>query len=946
MVEYRIVIVADTSRVDRSLKKVNNNLGNMERMMHRISRLMHAAFAVTGIMIFVKKLVNLLDVYTNMANRLRVLSTANKGLEDRMDSLFRIANNTRSAYETTAEVYTRTALAVRDLGVSQKELANFTQSVNQAVIISGTAFSEAHRGIIQFSQGLASGRLRGDELRSVMEQLPVIADVIAKELGVTRGAVRDLGAEGKLTSAVILRAFRNAREELNERFGRTIPTINQAFQVFRNNIIRTFGEMNNATGLSEALAKAIMTLAKHVDVLVRTLVVAGAALGTFYILIKRIAIGGALASFVALLAAHPFALFVTGAVAATTALVVFGDKIKVAEHSAEELTKEVDKMYKELKKGAKPRELKQLREEYEDIKDTVKDLAKEGADLSDVLHQMGEDASTAKGFFKEMFSSIMSVMKLLLQTDDVFKFVVKGAAKMLDGTNRALRMFFTAVAAGLVEGGNMIVEYYNRLENWVTNTHRRWKNMRYDALKKAGLDPDKWGVKRHALEQRTPGWDAEAAAKRMADAMEAAATNTREVSDYIDELFRRAERVALNDKLAKLQERLEEAKSRHNRTKKESAAATDKESDALEKYLASLTREVYLLGFVGDALRREEALLSAREAALKDGIDLNGEYFQTVENMVKGLVSEAIALEKAADARDKYLEASESISELIAGVVLENQLLDENAAKRQAVMALQQYQNVLSEKELEILEELLTRLYEDTEAKGKYLEFVKSMTPAIEEYNDQLAMLNRALREGKIATDQYAQKLKSLREEYGLDTTAMDGMQRAVDGLSDGFRTAGDIVETSMTTAFDAATDAVVRFAQTGKFEIKDMMRSIAADMLRLSVKSAFGNIFGAIVNAGGGPIPKFATGGSFMVGGTGGTDSQLVAFRATPGERVDVSTPRQQQQVQAPPTTVKVVNVLDEREALTAFDSPAGQRLIRNTIERNQHRIRRMVGR
>jgi hypothetical protein len=76
--------------------------------------------------------------------------------------------------------------------------------------------------------------LRGDELRSIMEQLPMVADIIARHLGVTRGELWALGHQGKITSLDLVEAFRDAREEIEERFGKFVPTLAQGFIAMRN----------------------------------------------------------------------------------------------------------------------------------------------------------------------------------------------------------------------------------------------------------------------------------------------------------------------------------------------------------------------------------------------------------------------------------------------------------------------------------------------------------------------------------------------------------------------------------------------------------------------------------------------------------------------------------------------------------------------------------------
>lgn len=212
-----------------------------------------------------RRAIQMLDTYTNIQNRLRLVTSGTENLKDVTKALFEIANQTRSAYEGTANLYSRLALATKDYTISQKELTTFTKSVNEAIIISGASAIEAENGLIQFSQGLASGALRGDELRAILEQLPAVADVIAKELGVTRGELRDLGAEGQITTAKIINAFKNAKEELGDRFGTTVPTVSQAFIVLRNNALQAMAAFNESTGITNGLAQALLTVAQNMN---------------------------------------------------------------------------------------------------------------------------------------------------------------------------------------------------------------------------------------------------------------------------------------------------------------------------------------------------------------------------------------------------------------------------------------------------------------------------------------------------------------------------------------------------------------------------------------------------------------------------------------------------------------------------------------------------------
>lgn len=267
MTDFRIRIVADSAPAERNIKRTERALGRTTQAASGLERQLKRAFTVGAIIATTKNVIALADAYTNLQNRLRVVTDGQDQLVRSTEQLFSIADDTRTSFEGTAELYTRLSLAARELGVDQKDLLGVTKSVNQAIILSGASAKEANNGLIQLSQGIASNRLSGDELRSVLEQLPVVADVIAKELGVTRGELRKLGEQGKITGDVVINAFKNAREELEEGFGQTVPTIGQSFTRLRNSVIKLVGSFNDATGAAEALATVIGFLAENLEIL-------------------------------------------------------------------------------------------------------------------------------------------------------------------------------------------------------------------------------------------------------------------------------------------------------------------------------------------------------------------------------------------------------------------------------------------------------------------------------------------------------------------------------------------------------------------------------------------------------------------------------------------------------------------------------------------------------
>lgn len=265
----------------RVVKRRLEEIGDVAQRSVRGLRLLQNALFVLGGAGLLSALGRMVDTVANFQNRLSLLTTDAREAAFVQRELFDIARRTRAEFDTTAQIYTRTALAVRALGVSQQETLNFTESLNQATILSGASVREANAALIQMSQALASNRFSGDEFRSVAEQLPFIIDVIGDHLGVTRGEVRELGIQGKLTASVILAAFREAREEIAEKFARTIPTLSQSFTVFRTRLTEVIGTMDQSLGISRSLAAAVILIADNLEFLVGGIIAATAAFAAF-----------------------------------------------------------------------------------------------------------------------------------------------------------------------------------------------------------------------------------------------------------------------------------------------------------------------------------------------------------------------------------------------------------------------------------------------------------------------------------------------------------------------------------------------------------------------------------------------------------------------------------------------------------------------------------------
>lgn len=333
MTDFLIRVILDPGPAEKGARRVRRELDDTDTAAEKLNRTLRRVFTLAAIATATRQVARYADAYTNVQNRLRTVTDGTEELTAATDELFEIADRTRSSFEGTAEVYARVGLAAQSLGRDQEELLAFTESLNQAVILSGASGTEARAGLIQLSQGLASGALRGDELRSVLEQLPVVADVIAKSLGVTRGELRELGSEGKISAEIVLDAFRESREELEERFGETVPTLSQSFEVLNNNLLRSVGALDEATGASAALSTVIIGTAENLDIAAGAVLVLTAGIAAGYIPATVTASGATtflitkIRALAAAAAANPFGVAVAALTAAGVAAKLYADEL-------------------------------------------------------------------------------------------------------------------------------------------------------------------------------------------------------------------------------------------------------------------------------------------------------------------------------------------------------------------------------------------------------------------------------------------------------------------------------------------------------------------------------------------------------------------------------------------------------------------------------------------
>lgn len=205
------------------------------------------------------------DEYNNIQNRLRLVTSSQLELNQAMKDTFAISQTTGTIWTSNVQIYQRYMASADELGKSQAEIARITETTSKAIAMSGSSVESANAAIVQFSQGIASGVLRGQEFNSVAEQAPALMDAIGRGLNKTRTELRAMAADGKLTSDVVLKALEAAEVSTDALFATMNLGVSATFNKLKNATTQWIGELNTASGATVALNSVMNMLAQNLD---------------------------------------------------------------------------------------------------------------------------------------------------------------------------------------------------------------------------------------------------------------------------------------------------------------------------------------------------------------------------------------------------------------------------------------------------------------------------------------------------------------------------------------------------------------------------------------------------------------------------------------------------------------------------------------------------------
>lgn len=820
------------------LKQAQEQAANSSKgLSSELATLGRQAVALAGTYFGAKAVLDAADAYTNLQNKLRNVTDTSIQLNEVSRQVFDIANRTRSPVAETAAAFQRFDMAMKQLGASQQESLRMTETINKAIVVSGATSQEAAAGMLQLAQAFGSGRLQGDEFRSIMENLPAVADMIAKHLGVTRGELKKMSTDGKLTAQVMREAFAAAAADMDARFGKTVPTIGQSMTVLKNNFTQFVGQVDQSLGVTRAISTIILTLANNMGVLAAALATVGAAFLVVYgpTLLNMLSTASkAVWAFNLALAANPIGAVIVAITAVIALLAIFKDSIKLGTDETTTLGDVMRAVWSYIVEGATA---------------AYNMLVRFGTWLQGVFAPIWDWLkSVTGGFFDNIDLSLAGLIRLWAKAWDTIIGVVVGTVKALIAAWQAFPKAFgdlilTAVNAGIGLFENFVNAAIGLLNKLIGAMNMIGSN---DLTKALGIDVkllnelDTVNIPR--LTNNFAGGMREAGGN-VAQAFADGFNSSHAITDGVNAVFDRASEI--NKK--RLAQQAADARAAADSLRPsgpaaavtsdsddKAAKAAQKRADALAKVNRELDAEIKNMG-----LLKPEREIQSRMSQIEN--ELANKHIQLSQQERAELLAK---IQKIQELKEVQTQLDAIYEQMIQPMTTYNATLAAaNQLMQQGIITAAQYSQVMIDARTKLLES------QNTVAAGLELGF-----------------------------------LKIAKDVNNVSGTIANTMTSAFSKVEDA------LVKFVTTGKLD--------FKELANSIIADIARMVIKLLILRPLMNGLGGMFGIPGFSTGGSfdVPGFATGGQFMVNsGSQVGDRNLVAFRANGGERVTVETKDQQ---------------------------------------------------
>jgi tape measure domain-containing protein len=950
-----VVKQSGAKQVSKDIEQIGTSAGKAESMVSKLNKMI----AVVGIAGATKKILDYANAWGDFNNKVRSATSTAAEFEKVQKGLVDAALQTGQSLQSVSDMYQTMSISAKELGKSQDEMLKFTRLVSQELANSGVSAGSAKDALLQLSQAMGSGTVRAQEFNSVLSGAPSLMKRIAENVDGANGSIaklREIMNSGGLKSTAVFDAILKAQKGIEDQAKKMPLTMGSAFTNLQTQLTKFIGQMDESFGITGALAKGIQFIADHMRELAGVVTGVGAAIAVAFSPAIVAAFGAQVARVLLLIRANPFIALASAIGAAIGYLSQFKDEIRIAGEGSATLGTLATTAFDKIKQS---------------ISSTINSVVEFGKKLWESLSfgQLGSVVSSfvkkISSYFANFFSGVgegwtgfaVGIARVLDSVNTIMKRVVGTIwgfwGDLFKTIFEAGKRAFNAIGDGLVGAVNTAIAGINKLTGSnIAEVKFKWRadegefeNI-FDNMKKRMNAENE-----HLLEK----WIREL----IGDANKA-----QQVIDKLKQSANDASKATANIKMPK------EGNAANGGNVVMAGGLSDKNAELL-RWLQEMQRAIDPI----NAAMKEFAERSRFAMdAVEDGTITLQQYNQIISHMTEqyrgvlnpmgemlaGLEREAEMIGKSREEREADNRVMQIVADLKAKGVVATE--EETKAIHEQIKAMQEQAKIA-----QIVEEMK---YESSAGRAANIaDQVKALTMSglqgqdfsdqvnriygfaqedsfnrqLSQYQNYLSQLDQLKQQEIINEQQYSQiRMQIQQQENDLKLANASNYFGALSGLSSNSnRTLARIgkaaaISQATINMYQAASKAYAEGGIMGAVTSAQVMTQVVGLINQISSTN-----------------PRFMTGGSFTVGGSGGTDSQMVSFRASPGERVTVATPSQVRKgtsavegeangntTVAATITPKIINVLDPSIVGDYLKTDDGEQVVMNIIQRNKSQL------
>lgn len=925
MAQERIDIVVSESGSRTVVRNINEIGGSSDRARPSVDALQGALKALFALLA-ADKIKQYADAWSSADGLIKIATKTHLEAVAVQERLFAAAQKTRQEYGAVVELYSASSRAASMLGASQEQLIQFTEGVGRALAVQHVSTEQASGALLQLGQLLDSGRVRGQEFNAILMSTPTILQTVARGMGRVDGNVSELRKKmlaGQLTSKEFFDAFLKGMPQLEADFNKSNFTIGQGLTIISNSFEKFIGQLYESTGAAEFVGKAARFIAENMKQIASALVAVAVAAGIFFVLPAAIgAVINVVRTLFLVIMANPFVALAAAIAGVITYLGLFGDEMNAGIDKTTTVKDVLRALAEEVVSA-----FQAAKSIISDVFGSIVGVV--GTVYADVTGQT-ENATASwmesyHGFFADTRSGFAGVLQSIARTVDAILGLLMGVGHVIANVFTGLPALATSVFGQFYN--NAVVKIEQLINRTIDGLNKLRSLVGASLIDSVKLTKD--NVDQNAL--KTYG-------QHIADGIDQGFQSEGGfVEKWLNGVFDRAQEIG--------KKRAAEAGAGAavDLTKSIGAGGhvaldpqeAEKEAKALERlqnHLRSLLNTIYpSAGAVLELKKAQETLTAAVQKHLitqeqaDKYMELAKRHYQDLIDPLgklnRELDQQTNLLRLSADARAVESQIQQTQEQLLSqGIILtqkETEALREKLQVQQELAKVMQFQDQFRQNSYS---EQAKNQGRQNQAIGNLLADPSSGYSKADGFRDASAGLPQDVFKGtkeaaKANQLQYKQmyaQIDAMRQQDLIsEGTAIQAKiqlwnlqhQQQIQAASDAFGNLATLQNSHNKKAAAIGKAAAIAQATINTYQAATgayaAMASIPYVGPFLGAAAAAAAVIAGLANIAqikSANYGGYAYGGSFEVGGIGGTDSQMVSFRATPGERVSINTPSQAQ--------------------------------------------------